>query len=330
MQKNYLEISFIKSWEYPAITEKQAFYNHTNNSDFAAEGNLYLAVPWASIIDYLYTQYDLWDLEDFSIDEKVFSELLCLFKTHKIDALTDYNLHTVCQHVHWKKLVPLWDLLNIKNVYLSHMTKDIEHRSINFHPWFLSAANFESYKRREGLVIKPISEKRIFCSFVGAYQPENYRSSIRKQIADFLSQTSRRDIFFSLSDKWFFNSLVYEQQMGSKNLSEDQLKEHLIKTKNYNEILSDSIFSLCPEGSGPNTIRLWESMSVGSIPVLFENDWVPPEIPGIHWEDICVTIPKIETPNLIKILESIDSKRLEILRLNCVNAYQKIRLKTCF
>lgn len=50
------------------------------------------------------------------------------------------------------------------------------------------------------------------------------------------------------------------------------------KFKNsYIDNLCQTVFSLCPEGTGVSTIRLYESMASGSIPVLF-NDVKVPEI----------------------------------------------------
>jgi hypothetical protein len=58
----------------------------------------------------------------------------------------------------------------------------------------------------------------------------------------------------------------------SKEIESHHLDEHDQKTFRYNTILSDSVFSLCPLGAGPNTLRFWESIAVGSIPVIFSND----------------------------------------------------------
>jgi hypothetical protein len=112
----------------------------------------------------------------------------------------------------------------------------------------------------------------------------------------------------------------------------DHAYDHLeqIETVEYNTVLSDSVFSLCPEGTGPNTIRLWESMAIGSIPVLFENDWIRPNIEGYNWDDFSVTISTNDLNNIFEILKSIPVGKIEEMRQNCINAYNIIRLRTCF
>jgi hypothetical protein len=66
--------------------------------------------------------------------------------------------------------------------------------------------------------------------------------------------------------KWFFSHEVEKQ----KELLEI-----------YTRTLKNSKMSLCPMGTGPSTLRLFESMSVGSIPVVFNNLKLPQEIKEI-------------------------------------------------
>ena len=47
-------------------------------------------------------------------------------------------------------------------------------------------------------------------------------------------------------------------------------------SEQFKQVLKDSIFSLCPSGSGPNSIRLWESIAFGSIPVILADHYLPP------------------------------------------------------
>jgi hypothetical protein len=66
--------------------------------------------------------------------------------------------------------------------------------------------------------------------------------------------------------KWFFS---YEEE------KQRSLLEVYLKT------LKDSKMSICPMGTGPSTLRLFESMSVGSIPIIFNNLKLPKEIKEI-------------------------------------------------
>ena len=66
---------------------------------------------------------------------------------------------------------------------------------------------------------------------------------------------------------WHFNCDVYNKSQNIEGtLNEDE--KHKKKTDFFNQLLLDSKFTLCPSGSGPNSIRLWESLACGSIPIL--------------------------------------------------------------
>ena len=317
-RKNLLKFSYVKDWQYPAITEKLSYINHTNKISNVIDENLYLAFPWASFIDHINQQED----NDFNnieyLQEKTNYSL-------NPDYIKEYESHTVCQHILWEKLLPFWNYLGIKNAHISHLTTETNTPNfVKLHPWHLAAANFENYSLSKGLLLKQPKNKKYLCSFLGAHN-KWYRSDIRIKLKKIVETSSR--CFYSLQDLWFLNQVVYDQQIRNKPYNSKKLE---IGSFNYNTLLSDSVFSLCPEGTGPNTIRLWESMSIGSIPVLFENDWERPKIPDMEWEDVSITIKNNELDNIVEILETVSWDKLEYMQINCINAYNKIRLKTCF
>ena len=87
---------------------------------------------------------------------------------------------------------------------------------------------------------------------------------------------------------------------------------HFFYTKNvniYKDKLSKSIFSLCPRGSGVNTIRLWESMKTGTIPVIISNDYKFPLDDKLNWFDFSVQIDEKDINNIKLILNNISIKK---------------------
>ena len=92
---------------------------------------------------------------------------------------------------------------------------------------------------------------------------------------------------------------VYDAQIlgrvkeGSKGVvNEDRSAE-------FRRIMDESVFSLCPSGTGPNSIRLWESLLNGSIPVILADTWQAPGDPEL-WDAACVMCE--ETPDAIAAL----------------------------
>jgi hypothetical protein len=310
---NVVKIDYSKTWQFPAYTEKQAYLNHTNKN-FYDSNKTYIAFPWASLIDNMTKRVDFWKNKNLSFDE-----IIPCFADIPEDS------YTVCQHISWKKLVPLWKKIGIKNIYVSHLTSNDLQDELNLNPWHLIASNYENDWLSKGMVIKQTKQKKYLFSFIGAYN-KYYRSDIRLKL-NHLFNKNTENIFFKLKNEWALNDIVYHYQVYNKSFDLSQL---INQSKKFNQILSDSVFSLCPEGTGPNTIRLWESMSVGAVPVLFENDWVKPQIDDFDWNSLAVTIKNDEISDLEEKLKNIDTDKAQEMSLNCINAYNKFRLKTCF
>jgi hypothetical protein len=76
-------------------------------------------------------------------------------------------------------------------------------------------------------------------------------------------------------DSWHYQSEVYDKQIYNRDAATSDL-DGITKAEEYVNILKRSIFSLCPSGSGPNSIRLWESIGFGSIPVIISDTYLPP------------------------------------------------------
>jgi hypothetical protein len=291
--------------KYPVFTEKFYSRNHHEN---VCDKNVFLSFPWANYLDVLGDSSDPIGLKD-AFDPELREAILA--------AVSPYGrVHTVCQHISWKSLVPLWNDLGVTHAGICHYEKDMEPEGINFTSWPLFACNYELTDKRKNLEIKETKDKRYLASFVGSYQ-KNHRTSIRLD----LNNLKHERLYYELRDGWFFNGEVYSV------FSDDQRDSNVIR---YNYILSDSVFSLCPEGSGPNTIRLWESMAVGSIPVIYSDGWVPPQLPGLDWGDFSISIPCSGYVDTIEILSSVDAETVERMRFNCMNAYRQFAGMRCF
>lgn len=313
-------------WQLPAITEKQSFYNHSNITNYNSIDDLYIACSWANIIDTLQRQFSKCD--DFLDEPNCKKFLENIFDN--IEIPSSKNSHTVCQHINWHKLLGFWKKIGIKNIHLSHLSQKSYKFSldnISLFPWHICAANIENPYRNKGIKIKRCEEKKYFCSFVGGYN-RWYPYDTREQLYQLLKDNN--EVYFKLKNSWFFNNIVYKKQIKKQTLLEYEVSLEEVETFEYNTVLSDSVFSLCPEGTGPNTIRLWESMAIGSIPVLFENDWIRPNIEGYDWDDFSVTVSTTDFKNVFDILKSTPADKIENMRQNCINAYNITRLRTCF
>lgn len=60
----------------------------------------------------------------------------------------------------------------------------------------------------------------------------------------------------------------------------------------YLDVVGRSRFVLCPRGAGTASIRLFETLAAGRVPVVISDDWVPPA--GIDWKACSVRLPESE------------------------------------
>jgi Exostosin family len=71
--------------------------------------------------------------------------------------------------------------------------------------------------------------------------------------------------------------------------------------KRYAHELSAVRFVLCPRGRAPNSMRIFEAMKAGRVPVVIADEWVP--APGPSWESFMLRIPEKNLRDLPGILE---------------------------
>jgi hypothetical protein len=247
------------------------------------------------------------------------------------------KVHSVCQHIHWVRMLEKAQWLGVTDFHLSHKDSksDAKQEEIGttlvLHGWPLIAVNYVTPDRSEGMERKPMNERKLLASFIGAHMP-HYRDDSRIKLFEAAKECGRDDVFVDLGNEWHFNKLVYEEQVLNREVEAHHIDEHHQKTFRYNSILSDSKFSLCPEGAGPYTLRFWESIAVGSIPVIFSRDLAIIEQFSEHRDIInnIIVWDKDINANLFEFLKSIDSTTLANLSDNLMNIYANVAKETCY
>lgn len=280
-------------WQYPVITEKTFAIQNINNPSF-------VAFPWATVLDKRY-------------------DLNVIFKILSSHVASDQIYYTCCQHISFRRLIPLWKALNIRLVYTPHKIKGenmIDTITLKGCP--LYAVNIEDPTRNktfEGTDFTTCQRPFLF-SFVGGYQP-GYLTQIRKNIFKMKDNTTNKVI--ENTGDWHFNELVYNSMQNS-GLQENITERHQKNTDYYNNTLISSEFSLCPSGSGPNSIRFWESLGTGSIPVLLADTL---DLPYHElWSNAIVQIKECDVHKTEQILSAYTNEQKESMRKNALEVYK--------
>lgn len=280
-------------WQYPAITEKIFYEQNKTNENF-------IGFPWATMIDK-------------RIHPKTIVDMLRIFVNPNI------NYYTCCQHIHFRQLIPLFKGLNINCVFTPHKVKGEDQiNDVFINPCPLYAVNLEDPLRNNELKnVKLLEiERPLLYSFHGAYNPKLYLSDIRKNIFEMEhpDNTSVKNI-----GGWFYESIVYSDKQN-KNGELNETKEQKDSTQSYNKLLLNSRYSLCPSGSGPNSIRFWESLGSGAIPILLSDSLELPE----HklWKEAIVRIPETQVEKIPEIIGGISEEQENSMHENCLKIYQ--------
>ncbi len=285
------------SWQKPVITEYQIFRLFYHSETIPAN---YFAFPWAQMID------------DFRHrNNRVLLDTLYKYKH------TDTNCFTIFQHVNFRKFLYLCKNLKISHVFTPHkLDSDVtleEQYNIKIVPISL----YPIYDNLSFPIISDSIERIYVASFIGFYNPKEYMSNIREKIwGEF---ANREDCYIKMTREWHFQSMVFV----NKNITDHDTNE-----KHYRQLLSESVFSLCPSGSGPNSIRIWESLSYGCIPVILSDGYVLPEIDA-DWTECVVIWKESEIDLLYEYLICLDEIRITKMRHKCIVIYQKYFSKTC-
>jgi len=145
-----------------------------------------------------------------------------------------------------------------------------------------------------------------------------FKSVFKDILFSFVGSYKSHDIRVQMRDRVFGDNVVYRNEFHGANLFADMSKEEV----EYKDKLERSRFSLCPRGSAPSSIRFWESLSAGAIPVLISDYW---NLPVWDWDNTIVRIKEadFEKMNYDDIREFISGITLEkeiIMRENCLRA----------
>jgi len=137
----------------------------------------------------------------------------------------------------------------------------------------------------------PFSERKNLMSFVGCFDTHHTRRELQETLK------GKKHCQVVDTKNWHFYK---NQQEKNKN------------SKFYTKDLGNTKIALCPRGTGPSTIRLWESMAMGCVPLLISNTVkLPLSRTLVEWENCCIFVPEKDIKNIMDYIPS-DEKLKEM------------------
>ena len=291
------------NWQFPAITEQHAFNMVSEQLALAHNDGsvVYFAFPWATLLDNLLHNKKNPDKTAF-LKQKLYAQKQKLAKATTVI--------TTCQHIHMLRFQSLFEEMGITDIFWSHavtgQTALPEYPGIALHAFPLYPVQAKDLWKE-----KPIAKKHLY-SFVGAKANQYYLTESRNIIIEDLSKTHTGHIIGN--ETWHYNKVVYDHQVRGVEKKADALVDQSA-SENFIKKLRQSVFSLCPSGTGPNSIRLWESLGLGSIPVILADTLALPGNPEL-WKEAAVFCKedKASILALPKILKSIHTDPVALAR----------------
>lgn len=224
-----------------------------------------------------------------------------LFRQKKLQIKLPARLNggfSVCQHIRYRDIIPVLKKLGINILFAPHASKQQQYKEVKVLPFPLYPVNsVESAKKKD-----------ILYSFIG-YESHPTRRKI-------FSLAKHSDIIIKRRGRWHF----YLRKRGNFDFLRWSLQRER-ERREYQSVLARSRFSLCPRGSGPSTIRFWESLRAGAIPILLSDAMALPKIEGINWNDCMIQMPENRIASVDHLIRSIPLEKEQTMRENCLQVY---------
>ncbi len=193
----------------------------------------------------------------------------------------------VCQHIRFEVMIPLLKNMGIDTLFTPHAVLGKKYEGITVVPFPHYAVNG----------CGPAAHKDILYSFIG-FDTHWTRQKI-------FTPPQQPNIIIKRRGRWHFsNSQAVRTQ----------------EKKEYQDVLSRSRFSLCPRGTGPSTVRFWESLQAGAIPVLISDATALPT--NFDWERCVIRIAETDVMRIPAVIASISEKKEAAMREACFEAYE--------
>ena len=238
-------------WQRPNKTEEWAYEFCANSLRYDPFVQV-VCFPWATLID----------ARRRNISEKI---KLLENALHELPPRMTMQRVTVMQHIWAADLSSVLKELGITDVFWTHARIDeyswLDNIRIHPFPMYPVSSGIENSPSKT----KPICERTLTYSFVGTYVPDLYLTKARLWIYEL--PVAAESIVIKRSE-WHYEGPVYGTHLAGVEESIEDAKSRNNRAIEFRNTLENSIFSLCPSGSGPNSIRLWESISLGAIPVV--------------------------------------------------------------
>lgn len=252
-------------------------------------------------LDYVDTEYSAFkELQKKPVNKAVNYLVVPWARLINLQQLDQFpNLHinggfTICQHIKYHLIIPILKKIGINVLFSPHALKNEICDGVHVFPFPHRAVNG----------VEPL-RKDILYSFIG------YNShAVREKI---FAMPVLQNCIIKERLYWHFSP----DSLFPKELTKE---EQALEAIEYKNVLARSRYSLCPRGTGPGTLRFWESLQAGAIPIVLADNWALPK--WVNWNTCIIQVPENDVLKINDIIKKIPLSLEHSMRLNCINVYK--------
>lgn len=203
---------------------------------------------------------------------------------------------TICQHILYEHIIPLLKQMGVTVLFTPHASKSKTYGDLQVLPF----PHFQKYG------IEPAHVKDVYYSFIGCASLQMLGLAGYRVRDPLITMRHPADCVVKRRQNWHFWCDEQKQKLFSQE---------------YMDVLARSRFALCPRGSGPSTIRFWEALQAGAIPVLLADDMSLPE--EIDWDSAIVRVAEKDVLKIPTILAQISPEQEQRMREKCLKIHKQ-------
>jgi hypothetical protein len=179
-----------------------------------------------------------------------------------------------------------------------------DYRALPFLPGIYTGLEKRTYmpsRTRSGFYFDCLSNPRI------AFDKSSERDLLYSFVGDVQTHPVRRTLAKLQHPRGLFVDSSAESQLVMWRGTPDQ---RAVFWDRYAQIARRSKFILCPRGVAPSSIRLFETMCLGRVPVVLADQWVRPD--GPEWDSFLLQIPERDAASVLRIMEEKEDRATEL------------------
>lgn len=221
---------------------------------------------------------------------------------------------TVCQHIWALEHTDALRAAGVTDLFWSHAVRGETHRDgLRIHAFPLLPVRCLSH--RPDAPPAAAASRPLLYGFQGFQPLEGSGSEVRRWL---LALPPRADASVVGRGEWHFEQEVYREQVHGQQPDRARHRRLADDADDYVATLRQCCFALCPSGTGPNSIRLWEALGFGAIPVILADALALPG-PATLWGEAALVVPE-RAEAVAALPERLERLRHEPARLAAMQA----------